>query len=522
MGQVKASSRATKKTSAPKKTAQKRAPASRRAVTKTDEQRDFDVLVIGAGISGVSAGYHLQKMCPDKSFCILEARPRMGGTWDLFRYPGIRSDSDMYTLGYSFRPWTDPKAIADGPSILEYVEDTAREYGLFNKIRFNRYVTEASWSSAQARWTLTVTDQTTGETQVYTANFVAMCTGYYDYAQGYQPDFPKQSSFKGKIIYPQFWPETLNYDDKNVVIIGSGATAVTLVPEMAKKAKHVTMLQRSPTYIVAMPAVSSLAETLHRYLPDMAAYRLVRTWKIMMQRLSFWYCRRFPERAKAMLVKAVRDLLGPGYDVKKHFTPHYNPWDQRVCLAPDGDFFAAMKQGKADVVTDHIDRFDAKGICLASGEHLDADIVVSATGLKLQMLGGLKITVDQKPVHPHDTYNYKGMMFSGIPNMSQSFGYTNASWTLKCDLTSAYLCRLLNHMDKHGQTIATPIVDETRIEEEPLLDFSSGYVQRALKDLPRQGHERPWKLYQNYILDLLTLGYGPVDDPAMQFSSARN
>jgi len=521
MGQVKTSSRVTKTASATKKPPRRRT-AQRKASPQIDEQRDFDVLVIGAGISGVSAAYHLQKMCPNKSFSILEGRPRLGGTWDLFRYPGIRSDSDMYTLGYSFRPWTDPKAIADGPSILKYVEETAREFGIYDKIRFNRYVTEADWSSAQSRWTLRVTDQTSGEEQVYTANFVAMCTGYYDYAQGYQPDFPKQSSFKGKIVHPQFWPEMLNYDDKNVVIVGSGATAVTLVPEMAKRAKRVTMLQRSPTYIVAMPAVSRLAQTLHRYLPDMAAYRLVRTWKILMQRLSFWYCRRFPDRAKKMLVQAVRDVLGNGYDVEKHFTPHYNPWDQRVCLAPDGDFFVAMKKGKADVVTGHIDRFDAKGITLASGEHLDADIIVSATGLKLQMLGGLKMTVDGKAIHPHDTYNYKGMMFSGIPNMSQSFGYTNASWTLKCDLTSAYLCRLLNHMDKSGYTIAEPVVDETRIEEEPLLDFSSGYVQRAAKDLPRQGHERPWKMYQNYVLDLVTLGYGPVDDPAMQFSSARN
>ncbi len=521
MGQVKTSSRAAKTATAVKHPARRRT-ARRKASPQTDEQRDFDVLVIGAGISGVSAAYDLQKMCPNKSFSILEGRPRLGGTWDLFRYPGIRSDSDMYTLGYSFRPWTNPKAIADGPSILKYVEETAREYGIYDKIRFNRYVTEANWSSAQSRWTLKVTDQTSGEEHVYTANFIAMCTGYYDYAQGYQPDFPKQASFKGKIVHPQFWPETLNYDNKNVVIVGSGATAVTLVPEMAKRAKHVTMLQRSPTYIVAMPAISRLAQTLHRYLPDMAAYRLVRTWKILMQRLSFWYCRRYPDRAKTMLVKAVKDVLGDGYDVEKHFTPHYNPWDQRVCLAPDGDFFVAMKKGKADVVTDHIDRFDAKGITLASGEHLDADIIVSATGLKLQMLGGLKMRVDGKAIHPHDTYNYKGMMFSGIPNMSQSFGYTNASWTLKCDLTSAYLCRLLNHMDKNGYTIAQPVVDKTRIEDEPLLDFSSGYVQRALKDLPRQGHERPWKLYQNYVLDLLTLGYGPVDDPAMQFSSARN
>lgn len=487
--------------------------------SQTGETRDFDVIIIGAGISGISAAYHLQKFSPHKRFCVLEGRETIGGTWDLFKYPGIRSDSDMYTLGYSFRPWTEPKAIADAPSILKYLGETAREFDIFKHIRFNRYVSKASWSSAKSRWTLTVTDKQTGEESLYTANFVSMCTGYYDYAQGHQPDFPQQDKFKGQIVHPQFWPTDLDYADKKVVVIGSGATAVTLVPEMAKRAKQVTMLQRSPTYIVAMPGRSKLAETLHKYLPDMIAYRIVRGWKITMQRLSFWYCRKYPARAKAMLVKAVKDVLGEGFDVKKHFTPHYNPWDQRVCLAPDGDFFAAMRRGKANVVTDHIAHFDKAGIQLTSGEHLEADIIVSATGLKLQMLGGMEIKVDGKLVRPNKTFNYKGMMFSGIPNMSQAFGYTNASWTLKCDLTSAYVCRLLNYMDKNGYSSCRPVVDEGQVSEEPLLDFSSGYVQRALADLPRQGNVKPWKLYQNYLLDLIMLGYGRVDDPSIEFSS---
>lgn len=345
-----------------------------------------------------------------------------------------------------------------------------------------------------------------------------LCTGYYNYEAGYRPEFKDEKKFAGQIVHPQHWPENLNYDGKKVAVIGSGATAITIVPEMAKRAERVTMVQRSPTYIVAMPGESKFAHFMHRNLPDMVAYRLVRLVKILLQRVSFWYCRTFPEKAKQKIIEGAREALGQGFDVDKHFTPPYNPWEQRMCLAPDGDFFRALKSGKADVVTDHIEGFDKKGIRLASGEHVDADIIVTATGLNLQFLGGMDIYVDRKKIKAHDTYNYKGLMFSGIPNLAQSFGYTNASWTLKCDLTSAYVCRLIAHMDKHNYTAACPQVDAGSVDEEPLLDFSSGYVQRALTELPKQGSVRPWKLHQNYLLDLAMLGYGSVDDEAISFS----
>jgi len=485
-------------------------------------QRDFDVIVIGAGISGISAAYHLQKLSPNKSFCILEGRDAIGGTWDLFKYPGIRSDSDMYTLGFSFRPWTNPKAIADAPSILEYLDETMDTFNIREKIEFQKQVTKASWSSEKACWTLSVLDKTTGKTQKYTANFVSMCTGYYDYEAGYRPEFEKEKSFKGQIVHPQHWPEDLDYKGKKVAVIGSGATAVTLVPELAKQAEKVTMIQRSPTYIVAMPAESKLAQNLHKYLPDMLAYRIIRTYKVLMQRLSFWYCRAYPAKAKEKIIDGVREVLGTGFNIEKHFTPNYNPWDQRVCLAPDGDFFVSLKKGKSEVVTDHIDRFDKTGVKLVSGEHVDADIIVTATGLNMRFMGGVDVRVDRKKVNPNDTFNYKGMMFSGVPNLSQSFGYTNASWTLKCDLTSAYMCRLINYMDKNSFAFSTPVIDETKVIEEPLLDFSSGYVQRSLSELPRQGNVKPWKLYQNYILDLLMLNFGRVDDSGIEFSESKN
>ena len=476
-----------------------------------------DVLVIGAGISGISAAHHLQTQCPHKSFLILEGRDSIGGTWDLFKYPGIRSDSDMYTLGFSFRPWRDPKAIADGPSIMSYLHGAVEDDGLQDKIRFGRKVINAQWSSQAAQWTLTVLNTQSQQEEVFTCGFVHLCTGYYNYEQAHRPDFPGEKNFKGPVIHPQFWPEDLDYENKKVVVIGSGATAVTLVPAMAEKAAKVTMLQRSPTYIVSMPAENALANWARRNLPARLAYGLTRWRNVLLNRLMFWYCRRYPEQAKKLLLKGARAELPAGFDFEKHLTPHYNVWDQRVCLAPDGDFFAALRAGTADIVTDHIDSFTKRGIKLASGSEVEADIIVSATGLDLKFFGGVDIKVDNTPVLAKDTMTYKGMMFSGVPNFALSSGYTNASWTLKCDLTSAYVCRLLNHMDKKGYAQARPQLDWADMEVAPLLDFTSGYVVRKLDELPKQGTVTPWRLHQNYLLDIMMLRMGRATD-GMEFS----
>ncbi len=476
-----------------------------------------DVLVIGAGISGISAAHHLQTQCPHKSFLILEGRDSIGGTWDLFKYPGIRSDSDMYTLGFSFRPWRDPKAIADGPSIMSYLHGAVEDDGLQDKIRFGHKVIKAQWKSEAAQWTLTVLNTESQQEEVFTCGFVHLCTGYYNYEQAHRPDFPGEKNFKGPVIHPQFWPEDLDYKNKKVLVIGSGATAVTLVPAMAEKAAKVTMLQRSPTYIVSMPAENALANWARRNLPAKLAYGLTRWRNVLLNRLMFWYCRRYPEKAKKLLLKGVRAELPADFDFGKHLTPHYNVWDQRVCLAPDGDFFAALRAGTADIVTDEIDSFTKRGIKLASGGEVEADIIVSATGLDLKFFGGVEIQVDNTPVLAKDTMTYKGMMFSGVPNFALSSGYTNASWTLKCDLTSAYVCRLLNHMDKKGYAQARPQLDWADIEVAPLLDFSSGYVVRKLDELPKQGTVTPWRLHQNYLLDIMMLRMGRVTD-GMKFS----
>jgi cation diffusion facilitator CzcD-associated flavoprotein CzcO len=481
----------------------------------------FDVLIVGAGLSGIGAAFHLQQKCPGKSYAILEGRSTTGGTWDLFRYPGIRSDSDMFTLGYSFKPWTEPKAIADGPRILNYVRETAAENGIDGNIRFNHLVKRAAWSTPDARWTVEA-ERNVGEgaTEIvrFACNFLFMCSGYYRYEAGYTPEFAGTSDFQGRIVHPQQWPEDLDYAGKRVVVIGSGATAVTLVPELARQAAHVTMLQRSPTYVVSRPAQDPVANKLRAKLPAKLAYHLIRWRNVLWGMYFFQLSRRQPAKVKQLILGGVRMALGPDYDIATHFTPRYNPWDQRLCLVPDGDLFKAIKQGSASVVTNQIERFTQKGIRLQDGSELEADIVVTATGLVLQVLGGAEVSVDGRNVDFARTLNYKGMMYSDVPNLASSFGYTNASWTLKCDLTCEYVCRLINYMDRHGYRQCVPHNVDPSITELPSLNFSSGYVQRSVAKMPKQGSKRPWRLYQNYALDIVTLRYGKVADGVMRYS----
>ena len=477
----------------------------------------LDVLVVGAGISGIAAGYHLQTKSPKRTYAILESRDAIGGTWDLFRYPGIRSDSDMHTLGFGFRPWKGAKAIADGPSILAYIKETARAYGIDEKIRFGHRVERASWSSETSTWAVEARRTDTDEIVRLTCRFLLMCSGYYDYAAGYTPDFPGAARFGGRIVHPQKWTEDIDYDGKRVVVIGSGATAVTLVPELAKKAAHVTMLQRSPTYVVSLPAVDVVAKWMDRTLPDEVAYGLTRWKNVALSMALFKYARRFPKHAKKFMIGNVKKSLGPDFDIDKHFTPTYFPWDQRLCLIPDGDLFEAVKSGRAEVVTDHIETFTETGLQLRSGKMLDADLVVTATGLELLLLGDVKLTVDGKAIEVGKTTNYRGTMLSGVPNLAITLGYTNASWTLKADLVCEFVCRLLNHMEKAGKTKCIAHA-EPGLPQEPLLDFSSGYVQRAVSRLPKQGPKAPWRLYQNYLLDLIGFRYGAVEDGVIELS----
>ena len=481
----------------------------------------FDVLIIGAGLSGIGAGYHLQTKCPTKRFVILEGRDAIGGTWDLFRYPGIRSDSDMFTLGYSFKPWTEPKAIADGPRILNYVCETAAENGIDKKIRFRHRVKRASWSTKDGRWTVEA-ERTTGEGATeavsFTCNFLFSCAGYYRYEAGYTPEFAGSADFAGRIIHPQHWPEDLDYAGKRVVVIGSGATAVTLVPEMARTADHVTMLQRSPTYVVSRPAQDPLANKLRRNLSPRLAYQLIRWRNVLFGMYFFQLSRRKPARVKELILRGVRMALGPDYDIATHFTPRYNPWDQRLCLVPDGDLFRSIRENRVSVVTNEIDTFTSGGIRLKDGSDLEADIIVTATGLVLQVLGGVEVNVDGRTVDFASTLTYKGMMYDGVPNLASAFGYTNASWTLKCDLTCEYVCRLINYMDRHNYRQCMPHNTDPTIEALPSLDFSSGYVQRAVAKMPKQGSKRPWRLYQNYALDIVSLRLGKINDGVMRYS----
>ncbi len=477
----------------------------------------LDVLIVGAGLAGIGAAHHLQRSAPGKSYAIFEAREDIGGTWDLFRYPGIRSDSDMHTLGYRFRPWTAAKSIADGESILEYVRETAREGGIVPKIRFHHRVVAAEWSSEEARWTVEAERSDSGETVTVSCDFLFVNSGYYRYDQGYTPEFPGIDRFGGTVIHPQHWPDDADYAGKRVVVIGSGATAVTLVPAMAEEAAQVTMLQRSPTYVVSLPGEDPIARGLRKLLPDRAVYPIVRWKNVLLQMLTYRLSRKRPGLVKKLVRKGVVSALPAGYDVDKHFKPRYDPWDQRMCLVPDSDLFRSLSSGRAEIVTDTIKTFDETGIELDSGARLDADVVVTATGLNLLFLGGMRVSVDGEEVDLTQAFTYKGMMLSGIPNFAFTIGYTNASWTLKADLTAEYVCRLLNHMDAGGYDVCAPRITG-HVTEAPLLDFNSGYVLRALEQLPKQGAEEPWKLKQNYPLDLRMLRYGTLEDGAMQFS----
>ena len=485
------------------------------------EQKHFDVIVIGAGISGIGAAYHLQTMSPDRSFQILESRANFGGTWDLFRYPGVRSDSDMHTLGYRFKPWTADKSIADGPAILDYLRETIDENNLSEKIQYNQHVTKAEWSTEKNSWTLSVLDKVSNTVKTFSCNFLFMCSGYYSYKQGFTPEFPGIDQFKGKVVHPQFWQQDLDYRNKRVVVIGSGATAMTIVPAMAKDVAKITMLQRSPTFVISRPSIDPFAKRMRRIWPKKIAYALTRVENTTRQQELYKLCRAFPAEVKQIMIDAVRLELGPDYDVEKHFTPAYNPWDQRICLVPDSDLFVAIKSGKADVATDAIKTFTATGIELESGSHLDADIIVTATGIELVTLGEMEFVIDSQPVNFADTWTYKGCAYSGVPNLASSFGYINASWTLRADLTCEYVCRLLNHMRKTKTSVCTPTLRDTDKNMEPrkwLEDFSSGYMKRTMHKMPKQGNSEPWLNPQNYEADKKMFRKSPLEDGVMLFT----
>jgi monooxygenase len=484
---------------------------------------DVDVVIVGAGLSGIGAARHLQdafpgkqSALPGKTYTILEARDAIGGTWDLFRYPGVRSDSDMHTLGYRFRPWARPDAIADGASILRYVRDTAAETGIDQHIRFGHQVISATWSSDDAEWTVRASRD--GETVTLTCRFLLMCSGYYRYDAGYRPEFPGIANYRGPVVHPQHWPDDLDHAGKRVVVIGSGATAVTLVPALAETAGHVTMLQRSPTYILPLPTEDPVAAKLVQLLGARRGYAITRWKNVLVNMLIYRLSRRRPDMLRGWIRKLTIKQLPPGYDVDTHFKPVYNVWDQRLCFVPDGDLFKAISDGRASVVTDQIASFTENGLQLASGKELAADVIVTATGLRLLPLGGAELTVDGEPVRLPETMAYKGMMLSGVPNCVFTIGYTNASWTLKADLVSEYTCRLLRYMDARGYDSCVPVNDDPRIAERPLLDFAAGYVVRSIDQFPKAGSRRPWRLGMNYLHDVVTVRYGKINDGSMRFS----
>jgi len=483
---------------------------------------EFDVIIVGAGLSGIGAAYRLKTECPTKSFAVLEARDAIGGTWELFRYPGVRSDSDMFTLGYPFHPWKAAKSLADGPAILDYIRETSTTFGIDPHIQFGRRIVAARWSSAESRWTLDVEVGEQRRKQTYRCAFLYVCAGYYRYDVAHTPAFRDADRFRGTIVHPQWWPADLDYTGKRVVVIGSGATAVTIVPAMADRAAHVTMLQRSPSYIAVLPDQDRMADFIRAWLPARVSHRLIRGRNVLISMAFFQFCRRFPKAAGRYLRGQVAKHLPPGYPVERDFGPRYNPWDQRLCLVPDADLFKAISSGKASVVTGTIDSFTETGLRLGSGETLEAELIVTATGLTLVPCGGIQMTVDERPVELGGALVYKGTMLSEVPNLAWCVGYTNASWTLRADLASRHVCRLINFMDREGYDQVVPRADPHEVQHRPLLELSSGYIARAADELPKQGTKAPWFLRQNYLLDLFTMRVARVDDPSLAFSRMRD
>jgi|TARA_Y100000758_G_scaffold266173_1_gene206224 cation diffusion facilitator CzcD-associated flavoprotein CzcO len=481
------------------------------------DDKHTNILIIGAGLSGIGAAYHIEKDSPQKDYLILESRDQLGGTWDLFRYPGIRSDSDMTTMGFRFKPWKGEKLVAEGGAILDYLHEIADENNIKDKIQYHSHVNSVSWSSEEARWTIEYKNKIKDLNEVITCDFLYFCVGYYDYDEAYEPEFKGRDNFKGQIIHPQNWPNDLDYSGKRVVVIGSGATAVTLIPSMAEKTKHITMLQRSPTYYMIRPNKNPLGNFIRKITNNTVAYYVMRWQNINMQSFFFKRARKYPQRVKDFLIGLVKDHLPENFDVDRHFTPPYNPWDQRLCLVPDGDLFNSINDGKASVVTDHIEEFITDGVKLKSGEKLKADIIITATGFNVLLFGNIDIKVDNKIIDSSKSMTYKGMMVSNVPNLIMTFGYTNASWTLRADLTAEYACRLFNYMDKHGYKYCQPTPEgEIEIDGE-WLDFNSGYVLRVLEKLPRQGARDPWRNTQNYKKDVLQLRYGRITDKELKF-----